>query len=290
MVENKGKDRTFNIVIMVIMGIYALVTLFPLLTVLANSLSSSEFVNKGQVTFWPRGWTLENYAKVLQEDNIWRGYGNTILYTVIGTLIQLVLQFTAAYPLSRKDFRGRSVFSMYFVLTMFIQGGLIPTFLVVKAFGMLNTIWAMIIPGCVGIFNIIIIRTYISSSIPVELQEAAMIDGCGNIKIFVSIVLPLCKPIIAVMTLYAIVGYWNSYFNSLMYMTDESLFPLQRVLQGILVSNESSVGGIGGGEQALMAETLKYVTIVVASAPILLLYPFFEKYFEKGIMVGGVKG
>lgn len=290
MVENKGKDRTFNIVIMVIMGIYALVTLFPLLTVLANSLSSSEFVNKGQVTFWPRGWTLENYAKVLQENNIWRGYGNTILYTVIGTLIQLVLQFTAAYPLSRKDFRGRSVFSMYFVLTMFIQGGLIPTFLVVKAFGMLNTIWAMIIPGCVGIFNIIIIRTYISSSIPVELQEAAMIDGCGNIKIFVSIVLPLCKPIIAVMTLYAIVGYWNSYFNSLMYMTDESLFPLQRVLQGILVSNESSVGGIGGGEQALMAETLKYVTIVVASAPILLLYPFFEKYFEKGIMVGGVKG
>ena len=290
MVENKGKDRTFNIVIMVIMGIYALVTLFPLLTVLANSLSSSEFVNKGQVTFWPRGWTLENYAKVLQENNIWRGYGNTILYTVIGTLIQLVLQFTAAYPLSRKDFRGRSVFSMYFVLTMFIQGGLIPTFLVVKAFGMLNTIWAMIIPGCVGIFNIIIIRTYISSSIPVELQEAAMIDGCGNIKIFVSIVLPLCKPIIAVMTLYAIVGYWNSYFNSLMYMTDESLFPLQRVLQGILVSNESSVGGIGGGEQALMAETLKYVTIVVASAPILLLYKKKKKYFEKGIMVGGVKG
>lgn len=226
----------------------------------------------------------------MQETSIWRGYANTLLYTAIGTVIQLVLQFTAAYPLSRKDFRGRTFFSMFFVLTMFIQGGLIPTFLVVKALGMLNTIWAMIIPGCVGVFNIIIIRTYITSTIPNELQEAVQIDGCGNLRIFLSVVIPLCKPILAVMTLYAIVGYWNSYFNSLMYLTDEKLFPLQRVLQGILVSSESSVGGIGGGEQAMMAETLKYVTIVVASAPILLIYPFFEKYFEKGIMIGGVKG
>lgn len=290
MVENKGKDKVFNTVIIVIMAIYALITLFPLLHVLANSFSSSVYVNKGKVGIWPRGWTLENYAKVLQEDNIWRGYANTLLYTAIGTVIQLALQFTAAYPLSRKDFRGRTGFSMFFILTMFIQGGLIPTFIVVKALGMLNTIWAMIIPGCVGVYNIIIIRTYISSTIPAELHEAAMIDGCGNIRIFVSIVLPLCKPIIAVMTLYAVVGYWNSYFNSLMYLTDEKLYPLQRVLQAILVSNESSVGGIGGGEQAMMAETLKYVTIVVASAPILLIYPFFEKYFEKGLMVGGVKG
>ena len=290
MVENRGKDKIFNIAIMVIMGIYALITLFPLLHVLANSFSSSDFVNKGSVGIWPRGWTFDNYEKVLQETSIWRGYANTLLYTAIGTVIQLVLQFTAAYPLSRKDFRGRTFFSMFFVLTMFIQGGLIPTFLVVKALGMLNTIWAMIIPGCVGVFNIIIIRTYITSTIPNELQEAAQIDGCGNLRIFLSVVIPLCKPILAVMTLYAIVGYWNSYFNSLMYLTDEKLFPLQRVLQGILVSSESSVGGIGGGEQAMIAETLKYVTIVVASAPILLIYPFFEKYFEKGIMIGGVKG
>ena len=290
MVENKGKDKRFNIAIIAIMAVYALITLFPLLNVLANSFSDPDFVNRGGVIIWPKGWTLENYVKVLTYNNIWIGYRNTILYTIAGTIVQLVLQFTAAYPLSVKKFGARNFFSFFFVLTMFVQGGMIPTFLVVKALNMINTPWAMIIPGCVGIYNIIIIRTYISTAIPQEMQEAAMIDGAGYFRMFGMIILPLCKPIIAVMTLYAIVGYWNNYFNSLMYLTDSNLFPLQRVLASILVSSESNVGTIGDAEHSLMAESLKYVTIVVSSAPILLLYPFFERFFEKGIMVGGVKG
>lgn len=292
MVENTKKDKAFNIVIIAIMAAYAFITLLPLLHVLAQSFSAAEMVNKGKVGLWPKEWSLAGYKRVFNEESIMRGYLNTFLYTAVGTVIQLVLQFCAAYPLSRRDFKGRTFFSFFFVITMFIQGGLIPTFLVVKALGMLNTVWALIIPGCVGIYNIIIIRTYITSAIPWELQEAAMIDGAGNIRTFLTIVIPLCRPIIAVMVLYAIVGYWNAYFNSLMYVTDDSLFPLQRVIQRILVSSESNGigGGLGQGEQSLMSETLKYVTIVVSSAPILLLYPFFQRFFETGLMVGGVKG
>lgn len=292
MVENTKKDKAFNWVIIALMAIYAFITLLPLLHVLAQSFSSADMVNKGKVGLWPKEWSLAGYKKVFKEDSIMRGYLNTFIYTAIGTVIQLVLQFCAAYPLSRRDLKGRTFFSFYFVITMFIQGGLIPTFLVVKALGMLNTMWALIIPGCVGIYNIIIIRTYITSAIPWELQEAAMIDGASNIRTFLTIVIPLCRPIIAVMVLYAIVGYWNAYFNSLMYVTDDSLFPLQRVIQRILVSSESNgIGGnLGQGEQSLMSESLKYVTIIVSSAPILLLYPFFQRFFETGLMVGGVKG
>ena len=292
MVENTKKDKAFNWVIIALMAIYAFITLLPLLHVLAQSFSSADMVNKGKVGLWPKEWSLAGYKKVFKEDSIMRGYLNTFIYTAIGTVIQLVLQFCAAYPLSRRDLKGRTFFSFYFVITMFIQGGLIPTFLVVKALGMLNTMWALISPGCVGIYNIIIIRTYITSAIPWELQEAAMIDGASNIRTFLTIVIPLCRPIIAVMVLYAIVGYWNAYFNSLMYVTDDSLFPLQRVIQRILVSSESNgIGGnLGQGEQSLMSESLKYVTIIVSSAPILLLYPFFQRFFETGLMVGGVKG
>ena len=292
MIENRGKDKVFNWVILILMGLYAFVTLLPLLHVLANSFSSADAVNRGAVGLWPVEFSLESYARVFREESILRGYMNTLIYTAVGTVLQLVLQFTAAYPLSRRDLKGRNFFSFYFVLTMFINGGLIPTYLVVKALGMLNTRWAMIIPGCVGIYNLIIIRTYITSAIPWELQEAAMIDGCSNVRLFWSIVLPLCKPILAVMTLYAIVGYWNAYFNSLMYMWNDDLYPLQRVLQNILIANDTgNIGGsIGSGEQALLSESLKYVTIVVSSAPILFLYPFFQRFFEKGLMVGGVKG
>ena len=178
---------------------------------------------------------------------------------------------------------------------MFVNGGMIPTYFVVKGLGMINTIWANIIPGCVGVYNIIIIRTYIQSSISWEYQEAAMIDGCGPVRAFLQIVIPLCKPIIAVMLLYAIVGYWNSYFNSLLYVTKESLWPLQRTLQRILISSNTSSIGQGGGslgqqEQALLSESLKYVVIIVSTVPILLIYPFFQQFFEKGLMVGGLKG
>lgn len=296
MVENKGKDKVFNWVIYAVMGLYAFITLLPLLFVLANAFSSPEAVYRGQVGLFPVDFSFEGIVKVFKDDNILHGYGNTLLYTLIGTIIQLAMQFTAAYPLSRRDLKGKSVVNLFMVITMFVSGGMIPTYFVVKNLGLINTIWANIIPGCVGVYNIIIIRTYITSSISWEYQEAAMIDGCGPIRSFVTIVIPLCKPIIAVMTLYAIVGYWNSYFNSLLYVTDETKWPLQRTLQRILISsNVSGVGSGGSGslgqqEQALLSESLKYVVIVVSTVPILLIYPFFQKFFEKGLMVGGLKG
>ena len=293
MVSNRGTDRVFNIVIIVIMSLFSIITILPLLFVLANSFSSADAVNAGEVGLIPVDFTLAGYERVFSDSEIMRGYGNTLLYTAIGILIQLILQFTAAYPLSRKDLRFRGVFNLFFVITMFISGGMIPTYLVVKALGLINTIWAMIIPGCVGVYNVIIIRTYMQTSIPWELQEAAMLDGCSNLRLFLTIVLPLSKPILAVMVLYSLVGYWNTYFNSLLYLTNRDLFPLQRVLDRILVSNQANAGGagsIGAGEAALMNKVLKYVTIVVASAPLLIIYPFFQKFFEKGMLIGGLKG
>ncbi len=296
MVENTGKDKVFNWVIYVVMGLYVFITLLPLLFVLANAFSAPETVYRGEVGLFPKDFSLVGFEKVFKNESILRGYGNTLLYTGLGLVIQLVLQFTAAYPLSRKDLKGKSIVNLYLVITMFISGGMIPTYLVVSNLNMLNTIWANIIPGCVGVYNIIIIRTYITSSVSWEYQEAAMIDGCGPIRTFLSVVLPLCKPIIAVMTLYAIVGYWNSYFNALLYVRNEKLWPLQMVLQRILISsNTSDIGGSNAGtlgqqDQAIMSESLKYVVIVVSTLPILLIYPFFQRFFEKGLMVGGLKG
>lgn len=229
---------------------------------------------------------------MLQDDSIGRGYLNTIVYTFIGTMLGLCLQLSAGYALSRKDLRFRKVITWFYALTMFVGGGFIPTYLVVKGLGMLNTMWAMIIPGCMGVYNIIIIRTFMSSSIPWELQEAAMIDGCGDLRLFIRIILPLSAPIVGVMTLYGIVGYWNSYFSAMVYVTDSDLHPLQMVLKKILINNETSSvgGGAGQEEQALLAEALKYTTIVVSSLPILIIFPFFQKFFQKGLMVGGIKG
>ncbi len=292
MVENKGSDKAFNYVVLVIMLLITFGICLPLLFVVANSFSSANMVNKGAVFLFPREFTFEHYKKVLTNVNILTGFRNTLLYVVLGTLIQLFLQFSAAYPLSRKDLKGRTFFSVYFSLTMFVSAGMIPSYLVVKGLGMLNTIWAMIIPGCVSVFNIVVIRTFMQS-LPWDMQEAAMLDGCGNVKMFFVIVLPLCRAIIAVMVLYSIVGYWNAYFNSLLYVTDDKLFPLQRVIQRILIANDasSSIGGdLGLGEQGMTSEVLKYVTIVVSSLPLIVIYPFFNKYFETGLMIGGLKG
>ncbi len=294
MVENKSRERLFNTVLNTGMVLFAFITLLPLLYVLANSFSSSEMVNAGKVGLIPKEFTLVGYKRIFADQDIMRGYLNTLLYTAIGVVLQVTLQFTAAYPLSRRDYRFKKPLNLYFIITMFISGGMIPTYLVVKNLQMINTMWAMIIPGCVGVYNIIVIRTYIQSSIPWEFQEAAMLDGCSNFALFFKIVLPLSRPILAVMVLYALVGYWNSYYNSLLYLTRKDLFPLQRVLDKILVSNEANAGNagtsIGAAEQALMNKTLKYVTIVVSSAPLLIIYPFFQKFLEKGMMIGGLKG
>ena len=292
MVTNSGSDKVFNIIVDILLAIFALLILLPLVHVLSSSFSSPESVYRGEVLLLPKDISLRCYELVLKRADIWVGYRNTVLYTVLGTLIAVSVQMMAGFALSRRDLPLRPAVNIIFILTMFVSGGMIPTYLVVKGLGLLNTMWAVILPGCISAYNIIIVRTFIHSSLPFELQEAAMIDGCGNLKMFFLIVFPLCMPIVAVMTLYAIVGYWNSYFNALIYITDSDKYTLQLVLQNILMQNETGTSGgtISGGEQALLSQALKYSTIVVSSLPILIMYPFFEKYFEKGMIVGSLKG
>ena len=290
MIKIKYKITSFDIAVWGISAIMLLFFAFPLLFIVANAFSDPIAVYSGQVNFIPIGFTLENIFEVFREEKLMQGLFNTIWYTVVGTILQVVLQFSVAYPLSRKDFKGKTFVNIFFALPMFISGGMIPTYLVVKFCGFLNTPWAIIIPGCLGLYNIIIIRTYLTSSIPYDLTEAAMIDGCGVIGCLFKVILPLCKPIICVMLLYGIVGYWNSYFNSLIYTTKEELWPLQRVLQRMLMVNSSSSGSLGEAESLMKSESLKYAIILVASAPLLILYPFFQKYFETGMMIGSIKG
>ncbi len=279
-------EKIFDIVVAIIMGIVAILFLLPLLNVLACSFSSADKVVAGEVGLIPVDFSLDGYKQVFANGSLTRGFLNSLLYTFLGTLIQVTLQMLCAYPLSRKDFKGRKFLNIFLTLTMFISGGMIPTYLLISELQMLDTIWAIIIPGCVSVSNIIVIRTYMSTSIPNEIQEAARIDGCGDFQIFLKVILPLCRPILFVMVLYAIVGYWNNYFNALLYIQSSDLYPLQRVLQDMLVSNS---GSIGGGDPNVQ-EQLKYVTIVVSSLPLLVIYPFFQKYFEKGVVMGGVKG
>ncbi len=279
-------EKVFDIVITIIMGIIAVLFLLPLLNVLACSFSSADKVVAGEVGLIPVDFSLEGYKQVFANGSLTRGFLNSLFYTFLGTVIQVTLQMLCAYPLSRKDFKGRKFLNIFLTLTMFISGGMIPTYLLISELQMLDTIWAIIIPGCVSVSNIIVIRTYMSTSIPNELQEAARIDGCSDFQIFLKVILPLCRPILFVMVLYAIVGYWNNYFNALLYIQSTDLYPLQRVLQDMLVSNS---GSLGGGDPNVQ-EQLKYVTIVISSLPLLVIYPFFQKYFEKGVVMGGVKG
>jgi len=283
----KGTDKAFNIVIIVIVALLAILFMLPLINVLSSSFSDPKAVVTGKVGLLPVDFSTIGYETIFKEGTVWRGFGNTILYTLIGTIITVSCQMLCAYPLSRRDFKGKKVLSIFLTLTMFISGGMIPTYLVISQMkGVYNTLWAIILPGCISVFNIIVIRTYMTSSINYELQEAAMIDGCGDWRIFTHVILPLSRPIIFVMVLYAIVGYWNSYFNAMMYVKDSTLYPLQNVLNNILIKND---GSIGGGDPNL-AEQLKYVIIVVSSVPLLVIYPFFQKYFEKGVTIGGIKG
>lgn len=287
-----------SLAIYAILTVFCVIMLYPLIYVISSSISNPGDVYAGDITLLPKHISFVSYEKVFNNENIMSGYLNTILYTVVGTLISMFLSFTAAYPLSRKDLAGRGVLMMIFVITMFFSGGLIPLYIVVNSLNMTDTMWGFILPGALSVWNVIVIRTYISSSIPFELQESALIDGAGGFSIFIKIIMPLCKPIIAVMLLFNIVGYWNSYFNALIFLSDEQKFPLQMVLRNILIESDITkmVGGGGGGsqetlyQQAMLGESIKYSSIVVSTLPILFIYPFISKYFEKGLMVGGLKG
>ena len=286
-------DRIFDVINTILLSLLALSFIYVLIFVLSASFSSPTAVYSGKVILWPVDWTLEGYERVFRESKVWIGYRNTAIYTVIGTLISVALTTTAAYALSRKDLPGRGIITGLLVFTMFFGGGLIPTYLIVKDLGLLDSMWAVILPGCVSMSNIIIAKTFFSSSIPIELLEAAQLDGCSNRKYFFNIVIPLSQAIIAVLCLYYAVGYWNQYFSAMIYLKDREKYTLQLILREILIeaqASEAMTDDLEAAQLQEVSEVLKYALIIVASVPMLVLYPFIQKYFVKGVMIGSLKG
>ncbi|GIP35001.1 carbohydrate ABC transporter permease [Paenibacillus sp. J2TS4] len=288
-------DRVFGAVNAIMLTLILIIVLYPLLFVAVASISDPAAVLNGKVWLWPQGLTFTGYTKVFGNKDIVQGYGNTILYTILGTAINVGMTVLAAYPLSRRDLYGRNGVMALLVFTMFFSGGMIPTYLLVKNLGMINTIWAMVIPNAVSVWNVIIMRTFFQQSLPHEIQEAAQIDGCSNIKILFKIVLPLSTPILAVMVLFYAVGHWNAFFNALIYLTERDKFPLQIILREILIQGQNAqmmdTGAQEGLAKKLMeAESIKYAVVIVANLPVLLLYPFLQRYFVKGIFIGSLKG
>ena len=294
--KKSREDIIFEVINIFFVTIFFIIVLYPLIFVVSASISDPALVSRGKIILLPKGINLEGYKRVLGYEDIWIGYRNTIFYTITGTLISLALTLTAAYPLSIYEFL-KNIFVVFFTITMFFSGGLIPTYMVVKSLGMRNTVFAQILLGAVSFMNIVIVRTFYQTSIPEELMEAARIDGCSNTKLFTSIVLPLAKPIIAVMALFYGVAQWNSYFNALIYLSDRDLFPLQLILREILIVNEIDMEMLmtEGEMEAIhkkveIAALLKYSVMVVSTLPIIIVYPFLQKYFVEGIMVGAIKG
>jgi putative aldouronate transport system permease protein len=285
-------DRVLGVLIYICLALVLIIMLYPLLFVLSASISNPEFVVSGKMWLFPLDITFQGYSKIFHNREILISYRNTILYTGLGTIISLIMTICAAYPLSRRDFTGRGIITAIIVFTMFFSGGLIPTFLLIKKLHMMNTIWAIILPGAASVWNIIIMRTFFQTGIPSEVQESASIDGCSNIQILLRIVLPLSMPIIAVMVLFYSVGYWNSYFNALIYLSDRIKYPLQLILREILVQENMSDMQPSTDSMKIIfeKEALKYTVIVVANLPIMMLYPLLQKYFARGMLVGAIKG
>lgn len=292
MKESKG-DRAFTIFNYIFLAIVAAVVLYPLIFVLSASLSNPEYVISGDIWLWPKEFTVQAYQKVFQNPDIINGFVNTLKYTFFGTLLNIFMTICAAYPLSRRNLKGKGFIMAFMVFTMFFSGGLIPTYLLIRDLGMINTFWVMIIPNAVAVWNIIIMRTFFQS-IPYELEESAMIDGAGNFRILWSIVLPLSLPVMAVMVLFYAVGHWNSYFQALIYLQDQDKFPLQLILRQILIQGQADDMIKATSEsflaQKLSVEGLKYAVLIVANLPMLMLYPFLQRYFVKGVMIGSLKG
>ena len=295
-IKRSYTDKIFDIVNLIVMIILLLIFVWPLWFVVIASFSDPNEVWNGNVLLLPKGFTLLAYEALGDYSMIWRGYANTIFYTVVGTIVNLIMTVCAAYPLSRKDFVPRNFFMFMFMLTMYFSGGLIPTYLIVSDVGLINTPWAMIIPGACSIYNVIITRTYFINSIPSSLQEAAELDGANSFQFLVKIILPLSKPIIAVIALYYAVGHWNDFYTALIYINDQNLLPLQSWLRDLLMSNKMSLNNMQGLDAAAaearmqLSQTLKYSVIIVSTVPVLCVYPFIQKYFVKGVMIGSVKG
>lgn len=287
-------DKVFYAIIVVVLTIFFLLVLYPCIYVISASFSSGPAVQSGRVVLLPVEPSLEGYRTVFNTPNVWIGFRNSLIYTVCGTALNIVLTMTAAYCLSRKDLPGRNGFMLFFTFTMFFNGGIITTYMVVRALGLLNTPLALILPVGINVYNLIVARTFIQNTIPHDLLEAATMDGCSDFGYFIKIVLPLSKAIIAVLVLYYGVYHWNSYFNAMIYLHDKSLYPLTLFLREILMADQIDPSTVADPEmQARLAEAagvIKYALIVVSMVPVMLLYPFIQKYFVKGVMIGSVKG
>jgi putative aldouronate transport system permease protein len=293
-IKDSVGDKIFNIFINIFLWASLIVVLYPIIYIVSASFSTPSEVISGKVWLWPVKPTLLGYQAVFKNKQLVTGFENSFFYMIVGTTVNLAMTMLAAFPLSRKEFYGRNVIMTIFLFSIMFSGGLIPTYLVVKNLGLVDSRWALIIPTAMSIWNVIITRTYIKATIPDEMYEAAQIDGCDDIKFLFKIVLPLSGPIIAVMALYYGVANWNSYFNALIYLTNERLFPLQIVLRNILIMNKIDATMMQDFEMIKrrqgMIQVLKYAVIVVASVPVLCIYPFVQKYFIKGVMIGAVKG
>ena len=294
----KTKNRIFNLINHGFLSLALVIVLVPLLHMVAASFSDPTAVTGGRVGIFPVDFTILGYQTIFEDKEIWIGYRNTVLYTVTGTALSTVLTMLAAYPLSRTDFKPRNFFMKLFTFTMFFAGGLIPTYLLVKNLKLLDTMGAIILPGAVSAYNIILARTFIQSNVPRELLEATQIDGCDDFRFFRMFVIPLTKPIIAVVSLFCAVGIWGSYFSAMIYLSNPKLYPLQIYLRDILISNQVNANtlaqGMAGAESMAakqsIQELLKYSLIIVSSVPVLCIYPFIQKYFVRGVMLGSIKG
>ena len=287
------QDKTLLLIGYILLGLFVVAIIIPMLYIaFASFMDPVTLQNKG-LTFDFSKWTLTAYERVISNKQIWVGFRNAIIYSVVFTFVSVIVTLLAAYPMSRSDFKGRGFFNILFMITMFFGGGLIPTYLLISKLGLLDTIWAIILPGAFSVWNMIIARTYYQG-IPGELKEAASVDGANEIVYYFKILLPVCTPVIAVLALWQFVGMWNSYFDAMIYLNDASKQPLQLVLRSILIQNQPESGMISDmqstAQRAQLAELLKYATIIISSLPLLVMYPFFQKYFDSGIMAGSVKG
>lgn len=292
------EDVIFDVILFIVLTIILLIVAYPLWWVIISSFSDPKAVSGGQVIWHPIGFTMKGYAEVFQDSSVVRSFLNSVLYTVAGVLINLAVTLPTAYALSRDRFSGKGIVTIFYIITMFFGGGLIPTYLVVKGMGLLNTMWSLILPGCLSVYNMIVARTFFKSNISEELYEAAEIDGCTQGRFFFQIALPLSGAITAIMVLYYGVGHWNSYFSALIYLSDQDKYPLQLVLRRILISNEAALSQAATTAEARAAlnekkeliEVMKYSLIIISSIPVLILYPFIQRHFVKGVMIGSVKG
>ncbi|ACL75377.1 carbohydrate ABC transporter permease [Ruminiclostridium cellulolyticum] len=289
------QDRIFNKVNHTLLAIFLLAVLYPFIYLISCSFSSGDALMTGKVKLLPVEPTLLGYKTVFAYRPIWSGYLNSLIYMVSGTIVSVVLTIMASYPLSRDDLKGKKFFMGYFLFTMMFNGGLVPTYMLVKQLHMIDTIWAIILPTALSAYNVIVARTFYRQNIPLELLEASRLDGCDDFRFLLKIVIPLSKPIIAVISLWVAVALWNSYFSALIYLNSEEKYPLQLVLRGILIMGSADLSQSGVDPEIrlrnqYLGEMLKYGTIVVSSLPLMILYPFVQKYFVKGVMIGSVKG